>query len=369
LLGRDAIKFERTRLAAQPWLGLAGILFVAAVFFPLAIGTGAIETSLLIFGPLATFALAPIAMVAFWWNDWPGSGLQPPLSGLVDTGLVIAAALVLTILGQAVVERVDLQTILLAHPGPGRPTTFPATLALGGAVFAAMLELTLVSEGWPLRGAGRLRSGAVALAFSWAVAVVAYLLVVNTDSVPAAVRAATGLRDPGGPLAAADFGAALIAVGVWQALFFIGLRGWPFRDFSPRWLRVVSGNVAVIGAGVVTYLVLHNLANWQPDSIGAVCGCLITATLIVAMLFDGWPASKLRPSHGRLLTVGLIALLTVALDRSLAAYAESLHWPKATPDDWVTTAALTFIGAGIILHVAVGRRWPLTPTSKSKTTE
>src|SRR5258708_16882184 len=58
LLGRDAIKFERTRLAAQPRLGLAGVLFVAAVFFPLAIGAGGIQPSLLIFAPPATFALA-----------------------------------------------------------------------------------------------------------------------------------------------------------------------------------------------------------------------------------------------------------------------------------------------------------------------
>jgi hypothetical protein len=355
-------------LAAQPRLGLVGILFVAAVFFPLAIGTGATETSLLIFGPLATFALAAIAMIAFCWNDWPGSGLQPPLSGLVDTGLVIVAALALTVLGQAVVERVDLQAIFVAHPSPGQPTTFPATLALGGTVFAAMLQLTLVSEGWPLRGLGRLRSGVVALAVSWAVAVAAYLLVVNTDAVPAALRAATGLRNPGGPVAAADFSAALVAVGVWQALFFIGLRGWPFRELSTRWLRVASGNAAVIGAGVVTYLVLRDLAHWQPGAIRAVCGCLITATLILAMLFDGWPASQLRPSQGRLLSLTLIALLTVPLDRSLAAYAESVHWTKATPDDWVTSAALTFIGAGIILHVAVGRRWPLTSASRTKAT-
>jgi hypothetical protein len=28
---------------------------------------------------------------------------------------------------------------------------FPATLPLGGTAFVAMLELTLVGEGWPLR--------------------------------------------------------------------------------------------------------------------------------------------------------------------------------------------------------------------------
>ena len=42
------------------------------MFFALAVGTGSAATSLLIFGPLATFALPAVAMIAFWWNDWPG---------------------------------------------------------------------------------------------------------------------------------------------------------------------------------------------------------------------------------------------------------------------------------------------------------
>jgi hypothetical protein len=35
-----------------------------------------------------------------------------------------------------------------------------------------------------------------------------------------------------------------------------------------------------------------------------------------------------------------------------------VHWTRATPDEWITTAALSFIGAGIILHVGIGLRWP-----------
>jgi hypothetical protein len=35
-----------------------------------------------------------------------------------------------------------------------------------------------------------------------------------------------------------------------------------------------------------------------------------------------------------------------------------VHWTKATPDNWITTAALSFIGTGIITHVAIGLRWP-----------
>ena len=30
----------------------------------------------------------------------------------------------------------------------------------------------------------------------------------------------------------------------------------------------------------------------------------------------------------------------------------------ATPDEWITTAALSYAGAGIILHVGIVLRWP-----------
>jgi hypothetical protein len=32
--------------------------------------------------------------------------------------------------------------------------------------------------------------------------------------------------------------------------------------------------------------------------------------------------------------------------------------PKATPDHWIATAALSFIGTSIITRVAIGLRWP-----------
>jgi hypothetical protein len=50
----------------------------------------------------------------------------------------------------------------------------------------------------------------------------------------------------------------------------------------------------------------------------------------------------------RALTLGLTALVALVLKRALAAYADSGHWAKATPEEWITTAALSFIGAGII---------------------
>jgi hypothetical protein len=349
---------------SQAWLGIGGLLLAGVVFFALALGTGSTKTSLLILGPISTFALPAVAMIAFWWNDWPGSSLTTPWAGLVDTIAVIAAAVVLTIAGQAVVERSDLRGVFEANPGPGVPTTFPATLALAGAAFTAMLQLSLVCERWPLGGIGRLRSGIAALALSWAVGVGAYFLFVNLDAVPAAERAAVGLRNPGGPIAAADFGSALIAIGVWQAVFFIALRGWPVSTITSRPRRLLAGNALVLALGILTYIAFRNGAHWQPAAISAVCGCVISAALIVAMLFEGWPATRLAAAPGRALTLGLTALVALALNRALAAYADSVHWTKATPDDWITTAALSFIGAGVILHVGIGLRWPFAARTK-----
>jgi hypothetical protein len=42
-------------------------------------------------------------------------------------------------------------------------------MPLAGAIFVVMLELTLVSEGWPLRRLGRFTGGVAALAAAWAI--------------------------------------------------------------------------------------------------------------------------------------------------------------------------------------------------------
>ena len=69
---------QRLRPAAQPWLGLGGLLLTAVVFFVLALGTGSAATGLLILGPISTFGLAGVAMIAFWWNDGPARGSARP---------------------------------------------------------------------------------------------------------------------------------------------------------------------------------------------------------------------------------------------------------------------------------------------------
>ena len=244
---------------------------------------------------MSTFALPAVAMVAFWWNDWPGSRLTTPWTGLIDTVLVVAAAVVLTIAGQAIVERSDIRGVFEATPVPACPRHFrrrwrwPARRSPP----CCSCRWSASAGRWP--GSG----GSAPASPPWLCpgrsAIGAYFLFVNVSAVPAAERAAAGLRNPGGPIAAPDFGSALIAVGVWQAVFFIALRGWPVNAIARRGRRLLAGNALVLGLGALTYLVLRDLAHWRPARSARSADASSAPSLIVAMLFEGWPAARLSP--------------------------------------------------------------------------
>jgi hypothetical protein len=55
----------------------------------------------------------------------------------------------------------------------------------------------------------------------------------------------------------------------------------------------------------------------------------------------------------------LIALVAALLYEILTAYAGLIDWVRVTGDAWVGVAALNFFSLGIVLHVAVWRRWPV----------
>ena len=55
-----------------------------------------------------------------------------------------------------------------------------------------------------------------------------------------------------------------------------------------------------------------------------------------------------------------------ALHRALASYADGVHWTRATPDEWITTAALSYAAVGIIVHVGIGLRWPFVPQLRQR---
>ncbi|WP_250032314.1 hypothetical protein [Paractinoplanes maris] len=107
-----------------------------------------------------------------------------------------------------------------------------------------------------------------------------------------------------------------------------------------------------------TCLLVRELAHRKQGVISAACGYVLTAALVMSMLFEGWPAARLLPAAGPILTSALPALTAFALERALAAYVGSAPWTRATPNEWITTAALSYDGAAIILHVDMGFRWP-----------
>jgi hypothetical protein len=345
-------------MARQPALGLAGLLLVVPVAVAVGVGAGGLQPSLRVLGPLSTFGLPIVAMIAFWWEDWPGTRLQAPLSGLLNTVLVVVGAVLLTLLGQLVVGHFNLRGVFDPTPGSGSAPTFPATMPLAGAFFVVILQVTLVSEGWPLRRLGRLASGPAALLVAWAIALTLYLLLVR-----AAPKPGSGLYvRSGGPLSGAEFGAVLTAIGLWQVWFYVALRGWPFAQIVSRAVRLLVANVTVIGAGVSTYIILQTGLGLTPQTVSAVAGTVLAAVLLHGMLFEGLPRSADHPVRERLTTLAVVTVVSVALYAALTLLAHQAHWTTATPEEWVAYAGLDAIGLGVILHVGIGRRWPFATT-------
>jgi hypothetical protein len=353
---RDA---EQGAAARQPALGRAGLLLVAPVAVLLGVGAGSLQASLRVLGPLSTFALPVVAMIAFWWEDWPGTRLKAPLSGFLNTVLVSAGGVVLTFIGQLVVGHGNLRGIFDASPGLHSSPTFPATMPLAGAFFVVMLQLTLVNEGWPLRRLGRIASAPIAVVAAWAIALTLYLLLIRTPPEPGSGLYFRG----GGPLAGSEFGGILTAIGLWQVWFYVALRGWPFAQVTSRAIRLPLANLTVILAGVLTYVILHSAIGLTPAKASAVAGAALTAGLLRGMLFGGLPRSGENPARGRLIMLGTVALVAAALYAALTAIAHQARWTTATPEEWVTYAGLNAIGLGVILHVGIGRRWPFAPAS------
>ena len=336
LQSRPARAAQRERWARQPGLGGLGLLLVLPVAVLLAFGAGGAEPSLLVLAPLVTFGLPVVAMVAFWWDDWPGSTLRASWSGWADTVLVVVAAVGLTLLGQAVVGSVDVRAVV--DPTPAVPPTFPATMPLAGAAFVAMLQLTLVCEGWPLRGRlGRTAAGFAALAVAWVVAVVVDELVLDRL------------------LAGPELGALLTLVGAGQVGVFVLWRGWPVARSGRRVVRLVAGNALVLGGAGLAYGLTRGV---DPGAVSAAAGCVVAAGLLYGMLFEGLLRDRLPAATERAVLLGLTVVTAAVLDLALRGYAGTVAWTRGSPDEWVTHASLNAIGVGVILHVAIGRRWP-----------
>src|SRR3954469_9518892 len=270
---------EQPTVPGQPRLGLLGLWLVLPIALLLAVAAGGPDDSFRVLGPLVMYSLTPVVMIAFWWEDWPGTRLGPNWSGWADTALIVAGGIVLTGVGQAIAGGLDLRGMFDAHPGPGHVPTFPATLTLGAAAFTIMLELTLVGEGWPLRRLPATVAGLLALVLSWAIALVLYFALVDIDPPPG-----SGVTPRSGPVAGADFGAALVWLGAWQVLFFVVWRGWPTSRLSSRAVRLASAHALVIGSALVTLLLVRLVL--EPATVIAAGGCFVAAGLAIGMLLE-----------------------------------------------------------------------------------
>jgi hypothetical protein len=135
----------------QPWVGLIGLVIVLAVFWLLGMSTGA-EHSLLVLGPITTYGLPVLAMVALWWGVRPGSRRGRALGGVVNTVIVAAGALVLTVVGLAITGNASMAQVF-GTAGPTDPSvpTFPFAIPLAAFVFVVFLQLTFVNRNWPFQ--------------------------------------------------------------------------------------------------------------------------------------------------------------------------------------------------------------------------
>jgi hypothetical protein len=335
----------------QPTLGLIGLTLVIPIAVALSIGAG-VEGSVWVLAPLVTFSLPLVAMVAFWWADWPGTRVGANWSGWADTALVAVGAVVLTGIGQSFMGHLDLRGMFDPSPGNNHFVTFPTTMPLAGTAFIAMLELTLVGEGWPLRRLSPIPAGALAVAISWVVALVVTVSLVRVKPVPGLSSFA---KD--GPVKGVDLGALLVTIGGWQVLCFVLWRGWPFSLISRPALRLPTAHLTVIGGGLGTYAIASSLLAAESVRIAAIAGCFIASGLLTGMLFEGWFDTPARPFH-RVTVFGFTVLLTAAMAAALFGVADSRHFVGVQPDDWVEHVALNALSSSIILHVAIGRRWP-----------
>lgn len=320
----------------QPGLGVAGLALVVPIAALLALGAGGAEHSAAVLGPLATFALPVVAMVGFWWDDWPGTLLRRSWTGWSDTALIVVAAVLLAMLGQAIVAGGELTAVLTGDA--------EATIPLAAATFVAMLQLTLVTEGWPLRShLPRLPAGVCALVVSWVVALALYLVVMG-------VRPFTG-DPPAGPLTGPEFGAVLTIAGSWQVWFSVLWRGWPIASMTRRGPRLLLGNAVVIVGTILTYAATSAVA---PGTVTMAAGSFVAAGLLVGMQFEGALATRLAPAAERAAVLVATVVLAVVLYAALTYCADALSWPRG----WVTHTTLNALGLSTVLHVLIGRRWP-----------
>jgi hypothetical protein len=126
--------------------------------------------------------------------------------------------------------------------------------------------------------------------------------------------------------------------------------------------RLVAGNATTLALGWGMFLLLSGPLGLTVPEIAAGCGAVIAASLIAALIFEGWPARRLQRAVARDgVRLATIALLAAVLFIVLKALGDArTNWPAADPVYlWITVCALNFVAAGSILWYGVWRRWPV----------
>ena len=104
---------------------------------------------------------------------------------------------------------------------------------------------------------------------------------------------------------------------------------------------------------------LSSRSRWPPP--GTVCSlaCGISAA-IAGLLFEGWPARVVgNPALSRRALLGTAGAVAVIAGFALRAISLTATWTGDPPQLSVAVMGLNFIGAFVIVHAAVFRRWPL----------
>ena len=359
-------------LRSQPAVGVIGLCVASTLCLLLGVAIAPLH-SLQILGSLTTFALPILIASALWCHGWPARSPSRAASGLINTLLIAGLAVVLTALAQVIAGRGDLAHLLSTTPaghGPGRPafTSYPWTLPLAALIFLTMIQLTFVCDRRPLRRLGTPGAGIAAVIVSWIVGLVAYELLANWNAVvPPPVQQALGLSNPGGPVSAFNLLGWTLCVAVWSVLLFIPLKGRAFSRIGSVPARLIAGNISTIALGWATFLLLSGPINLTVPEIAAACGSVLGASLVAALILEGWPARLLTSAparDGALLAT--IAVLAAVMFIILEAVGDGgTTWPPTNPVYlWMTVCALNFVAAGSILWYGVFRRWPVAPPAQ-----
>jgi hypothetical protein len=349
------------RALSQPWAGAVGLVIVLGVAAVLGIVPG-LPRSLEIIGPASTFCLPVLAVSALWWRGWPFGRLSRLPGGLASLALIIAAGIVLTAVGQAVTGDFQLGHLFgtAGEAAQGHMVTFPFTVPLAAFVFVTMLQLTFVCRQWPFERLPSAARGSAALVASWAVGLAGYWLLANWDFVPAAARHAIGLRNPDGPVNALDLVGILLCIVIVQMTLFFLLEGYPVRLLKSQPLYLAVANATTLGGGILLWWILNSGIGLSSSQVSEVAGVIVAGTLIAGLLFEGWPARAVgHPAVSRLALLAVAGAVAVTAGFALRAISLTATWTADPPQLWVAVTGLNYIGAFVIVHAAVFRRWPL----------